>query len=49
MVPPRCPPNVEQTTYEMVWPDGRREEIVGRTAILRQAVGDAPELVEILK
>ena len=28
------PPNAEQTTYEMVWPDGSREEIVGREAML---------------
>jgi superfamily II DNA or RNA helicase/very-short-patch-repair endonuclease len=31
----RFAPAAEQTTYEMVWPDGRREEIVGREAILR--------------
>jgi superfamily II DNA or RNA helicase/very-short-patch-repair endonuclease len=30
----RFAPVAEQTTYEMVWPDGRREEIVGREAIL---------------
>ena len=30
----RFAPDVTQTTYEMVWPDGRREEIRGREAIL---------------
>ena len=30
----RFAPDVEQTTYEMVWPDGSREEIVGRDALL---------------
>jgi superfamily II DNA or RNA helicase len=30
----RFAPLAEQTTYEMVWPDGSREEIVGREAIL---------------
>jgi len=30
----RFAPETEQTTYEMVWPDGRREEIVGRAALL---------------
>lgn len=30
----RFAPDVAQTTYEMVWPDGRREEIRGRDAIL---------------
>jgi superfamily II DNA or RNA helicase len=30
----RFSPDSEQTIYEMVWPDGAREEIVGRTAIL---------------
>lgn len=30
----RFAPNTEETTYEMVWPDGRREEIRGREAIL---------------
>ena len=31
----RFAPESDQTTYEMVWPDGRREEIVGREAILK--------------
>lgn len=31
----RFAPESTQTTYEMVWPDGRREEIVGRDAILK--------------
>jgi superfamily II DNA or RNA helicase len=30
----RFAPNAEQTTYEIVWPDGAREEIAGRTALL---------------
>lgn len=30
----RFAPNPEQTTYEIVWPDGLREEIVGREAVL---------------
>lgn len=30
----RFMPAVEETTYEMVWPDGRREEIRGRDQIL---------------
>jgi len=30
----RFAPRAEETTYEMVWPDGRHEEIVGRDALL---------------
>ncbi len=30
----RFAPNPDQTTYEIVWPDGTREEIVGRQAVL---------------
>lgn len=30
----RFNPDSDQTTYEMIWPDGRREEIRGRDAIL---------------
>jgi superfamily II DNA or RNA helicase len=30
----RFAPEAEETTYEMVWPDGSREEIVGREALL---------------
>jgi very-short-patch-repair endonuclease len=30
----RYAPRTEQTIYEMVWPDGRRDEIVGRDEIL---------------
>jgi superfamily II DNA or RNA helicase len=30
----RFAPDAEQTTYEMVWPDGNREEIRGKVAIL---------------
>ena len=31
----RFDPDTTQTIYEIVWPDGRREEIVGRDAVLR--------------
>lgn len=31
----RFAPEPEQTAYEMVWPDGSREEIIGRVAMLR--------------
>ena len=31
----RFAPDAEQTTYEMVWPDGSREEIIGRDALLK--------------
>jgi superfamily II DNA or RNA helicase/very-short-patch-repair endonuclease len=31
----RFAPQSEQTAYEMVWPDGSREEIVGRDAMLK--------------
>jgi hypothetical protein len=30
----RFAPNPEQTTYEIVWPDGLREEILGKNAVL---------------
>lgn len=30
----RFAPEAEETTYEMVWPDGSREEIIGREALL---------------
>ena len=30
----RFAPDASETTYEMIWPDGRREEIVGRDALL---------------
>lgn len=30
----RFAPQAHETTYEMIWPDGRREEIVGREALL---------------
>lgn len=30
----RFAPDTEQTTYEIVWPDGEREEIFGREAVL---------------
>jgi superfamily II DNA or RNA helicase/very-short-patch-repair endonuclease len=30
----RFTPDVEQTTYEIIWPDGRREEIIGKHALL---------------
>jgi superfamily II DNA or RNA helicase/very-short-patch-repair endonuclease len=31
----RFAPDIAQTTYEMVWPDGAREELVGRQALER--------------
>jgi hypothetical protein len=39
----RFAPTAEATTYEMVWPDGSREEIVGRDAILA-ILGDERKL-----
>lgn len=30
----RFAPEAEETTYEMAWPDGSREEIVGRSALI---------------
>jgi superfamily II DNA or RNA helicase len=42
----RFAPNSEQTTYEMVWPDGAREEIVGREAIL-ELIRDESKLARI--
>ncbi len=42
----RFAPDAEQTTYEMVWPDGSREEIVGREALL-ELVQDERKLARI--
>lgn len=42
----RFAPHPEQTTYEMVWPDGLREEIVGREAIL-EMIKDERKLARI--
>ena len=42
----RFAPQEEQTTYEMVWPDGSREEIVGREALL-ELVQDERKLARI--
>jgi superfamily II DNA or RNA helicase len=42
----RFAPAPEQTTYEMVWPDGLREEIVGREAIL-EMIKDERKLARI--
>jgi superfamily II DNA or RNA helicase len=42
----RFEPDGEQTIYEMVWPDGNREEIVGREALL-ELVGDERKLARI--
>lgn len=42
----RFAPEEEQTTYEMVWPDGSREEIVGREALL-ELVQDERKLARI--
>ena len=42
----RFAPDVAQTTYEMVWPDGSREEIVGRDALL-ELISDERKLARI--
>lgn len=42
----RFAPDVEATVYEMVWPNGTREEIVGREALLA-LVGDERKLARI--
>lgn len=42
----RFAPQSEQTTYEMVWPDGSREEIMGREAIL-ELIKDERKLARI--
>ncbi len=42
----RFAPEAGQTTYEMVWPDGSREEIVGRDALL-EIVQDERKLARI--
>jgi superfamily II DNA or RNA helicase len=42
----RFAPDVAQTTYEIVWPDGAREEIVGREA-LTEVIKDERKLARI--
>lgn len=42
----RFAPDTTQTTYEMVWPDGSREEIVGREVLL-ELVKDERKLARI--
>jgi superfamily II DNA or RNA helicase/very-short-patch-repair endonuclease len=42
----RFAPDTAQTTYEMVWPDGSREEIVGREALV-ELVHDERKLARI--
>jgi hypothetical protein len=42
----RFAPDAEQTTYEIVWPDGVREEIVGREALL-EMIKDERKLARI--
>jgi Helicase conserved C-terminal domain/Type III restriction enzyme, res subunit len=42
----RFAPEAGQTTYEMIWPDGSREEIVGRDALL-EIVQDERKLARI--
>lgn len=42
----RFAPEGEETTYEMVWPDGSREEILGREALL-ELVKDERKLARI--
>lgn len=43
----RFEPESEETTYEIVWPDGAREEIVGRNAIL-EMIRDERKLSSIV-
>jgi superfamily II DNA or RNA helicase len=42
----RFAPDAEQTTYEILWPDGVREEIVGREALL-EMIKDERKLARI--
>jgi superfamily II DNA or RNA helicase/very-short-patch-repair endonuclease len=42
----RFSPDISQTTYEMVWPDGSREEIVGRDALM-ELISDDRKLARI--
>jgi superfamily II DNA or RNA helicase len=42
----RFEPSPEQTTYELVWPDGNSEEIVGREAIL-EIIRDERKLARV--
>lgn len=42
----RFAPEAEQTTYEIVWPDGVREEIIGREALL-EIIKDERKLARI--
>lgn len=42
----RFSPDVASTVYEAVWPDGRREQIVGRDALLA-ALGDERRMAHI--
>jgi superfamily II DNA or RNA helicase/very-short-patch-repair endonuclease len=42
----RFSPDVSKTTYEMVWPDGLREEFVGRDALL-EVIEDERKLARI--
>lgn len=42
----RFEPTAEQTTYELVWPDGAHEEIVGREAIL-EIIRDERKLARV--
>ena len=42
----RFAPDASETTYEMVWPDGRREEIVGRVALV-EVIKDERKLARI--
>lgn len=44
----RFAPDASETTYEMVWPDGRREEIVGRDALL-EVIKDERKLARTIQ
>lgn len=42
----RFAPEAEETTYEMIWPDGRHEEIMGRAALL-ELINDERKIARI--
>jgi superfamily II DNA or RNA helicase/very-short-patch-repair endonuclease len=42
----RFTPDVEQTIYEIIWPDGKREEIIGKQALL-EVMQDERKLARI--
>src|ERR1700682_6344532 len=42
----RFAPTSEETTYEMIWPEGSREEIIGRNALL-ELIQDERKIAQI--